>query len=83
MVREGGSSPTAAAHPLGASHLPSPSSYCCYRCVITKSSYTSRERFDLADEVHDCIGEKGETRFSLSDLAMLVERRIASRAVQA
>mmetsp|Transcript_5579 Transcript_5579/g.10027 ORF Transcript_5579/g.10027 Transcript_5579/m.10027 type:complete len:335 (-) Transcript_5579:43-1047(-) len=38
------------------------------RCVITESSYTAGEDFDIADVVFDCIGEKNEERFSLIDL---------------
>jgi beta-phosphoglucomutase-like phosphatase (HAD superfamily) len=41
-------------------------------CVITKSSYTGGEDFAAADAVHDCIGEAGQERFSLSDLAALL-----------
>lgn len=43
-------------------------------CVITKSSYTEKENFDVADAIFDCIGEKGEERFSLGDLAKLVQK---------
>ena len=47
-------------------------------CVVTKSSYTSGEDFTGADQVHDCIGEKGGERFSLADLAKLsVQSRLA------
>lgn len=49
-------------------------------CVITKSSYTSEENFDIADKVFDCIGEAGEERFSLADLAALVEKTASVRA---
>lgn len=38
------------------------------RCVVTKSSYTQNEDFTLADAVFDCIGDKGDERFSLDDL---------------
>ena len=38
------------------------------RCVVTRSAYTQDEAFDGADAVFDCIGEKGEERFSLDDL---------------
>jgi beta-phosphoglucomutase-like phosphatase (HAD superfamily) len=41
-------------------------------CVITKSSYTQNEDFGAADAVFDCIGESGEQRFSLNDLALLL-----------
>lgn len=44
-------------------------------CVVTKSSYTGGEDFSAADAVHDCIGEAGDERFSLADLAVLVERQ--------
>ena len=39
------------------------------RCVVTKSSYTQSENFDVADAVVDCIGDAGDERFSLTDLA--------------
>lgn len=39
------------------------------RVVVTKSRYTEDEAFDGADAVFDCIGEKGEERFSLDDLS--------------
>jgi hypothetical protein len=42
-------------------------------CVITQSSYTQNEDFSAADAVHDCIGEAGEERFSLTDLSNLLE----------
>ena len=38
------------------------------RCVVTRSSYTQEENFDIADAVFDCIGDEGDERFSLSDL---------------
>lgn len=38
------------------------------RVIVTKSRYTEDESFDGADAVFDCIGEKGEERFSLDDL---------------
>ena len=38
------------------------------RVVVTKSRYTEDERFEGADAVFDCIGEKGDERFSLDDL---------------
>lgn len=38
------------------------------RCVITESSYTVGENFDIADVVFDTIGEEGDERFSLGDL---------------
>ena len=38
------------------------------RCVVTKSSYTQSENFDVADAVVDCIGDTGDERFSLGDL---------------
>ncbi len=38
------------------------------RCVVTTSSYTGGENFDLADAVFDCIGEVGEERFGIADL---------------
>jgi beta-phosphoglucomutase-like phosphatase (HAD superfamily) len=43
-------------------------------CVVTKSSYTGAEDFGAAgaDAVYDCIGEAGEERFSLADLAGMV-----------
>lgn len=48
-------------------------------CVVTKSSYTSGEDFSAADAVHDCIGEAGDdARFSLADLARLLEERTAA-----
>lgn len=36
--------------------------------VVTESYYTKGEDFAIADAVFDCIGEKGEERFSLGDL---------------
>lgn len=42
------------------------------RCVITKSSYTQDETFDVADAIYDCIGDAGQERFSLPDLARLL-----------
>lgn len=44
-------------------------------CAITKSSYTQNEMFDKADAVFDCIGEAGEERFSLTDLANMLEAK--------
>lgn len=38
------------------------------RCIITKSSYTEEEDFDIADAVFDCIGEAGDERFTVHDL---------------
>jgi len=38
------------------------------RCVITESSYTAGENFDIADVVFDCIGNEGDERFCLNDL---------------
>lgn len=38
------------------------------RCVITESSYTAGENFDIADVVFDCIGDAGDERFGLDDL---------------
>jgi hypothetical protein len=38
------------------------------RCVVTTSSYTVDEDFSNADAVFDCIGDKGDERFSLDDL---------------
>ena len=38
------------------------------RVVVTKSRYTEDERFEGADAVFDCIGERGDERFSLDDL---------------
>jgi HAD superfamily hydrolase (TIGR01509 family) len=43
-------------------------------CVVTKSSYTGGEDFTAADAVHDCIGDEGEERFSLGDLARLLQQ---------
>lgn len=34
---------------------------------VSARRYTAEERFDEADAVFDCVGEKGEERFSLSD----------------
>lgn len=39
------------------------------RCVVTRSAYTQEEAFDGADAVFDCIGDKGEERFSLDDVS--------------
>ena len=39
------------------------------RVVVTKSRYTEDEAFEGADAVFDCVGEEGEERFSLDDLA--------------
>ncbi|KAK9909571.1 hypothetical protein WJX75_004295 [Coccomyxa subellipsoidea] len=39
------------------------------RCIVTESRYTAGEDFDSADAVVDCIGDAGEERFSLEDLA--------------
>jgi len=39
------------------------------RVVVTKSRYTEDESFENADAVFDCIGEKGQERFSLDDLS--------------
>jgi len=44
-------------------------------CVVTKSSYTGGEDFAAADAVFDCIGDEGDERFSLADLAKLLQRR--------
>lgn len=41
-------------------------------CVITKSSYTQGEKFDVADAVYDCIGDVGAARFSLADLSKMI-----------
>ena len=38
------------------------------RVVVTKSRYTEDEQFEGADAVFDCIGDKGDERFSLDDL---------------
>lgn len=38
-------------------------------CFVTKSSYTQNENFANADGIFDCIGNAGEERFSLADLA--------------
>ncbi len=38
------------------------------RCIVTKSRYTEKENFDLADAIFDCIGDAGDERFSLGDL---------------
>ncbi len=43
-------------------------------CVVTKSSYTQNEDFSAADAVFDCIGDAGSERFSLLDLAALLEQ---------
>ena len=39
------------------------------RCIVTTSRYTSGESFESADAIYDCIGDAGEERFSLTDLA--------------
>lgn len=39
------------------------------RCVVTKSSYTEAEDFTRADAIYDCIGDKGDERFSYADFA--------------
>lgn len=44
-------------------------------CVITKSSYTAEENFDVADAIFDCIGEAGQERFSLKDLSALLDKK--------
>ena len=38
------------------------------RCFVTKSQYTEEEDFTKADAVYDCIGDKGDERFSYSDM---------------
>ena len=40
---------------------------------MTESSYTKGEDFSKADKVFDCIGDSEDKRFSLSDLADLLE----------
>lgn len=35
---------------------------------MTKSQYTEEEDFKKADAVYDCIGDKGDERFSYSDM---------------
>lgn len=52
-------------------------------CVVTKSSYTGGEDFSAADAVHDCIGEAGDERFSLADLARLLEEKTTRAAAAA
>lgn len=47
-------------------------------CVVTKSSYTQDEDLKEADAVHDCIGDAGDARFSLDDLARLMATKIAA-----
>lgn len=49
------------------------------KCVITQSSYTAGEDFASADGVFDCIGDKGDERFSLSDLERLVSTGVSAR----
>lgn len=44
-------------------------------CVVTKSSYTGGEDFGAADAVFDCIGDQGDERFSLADLARLLQEK--------
>lgn len=39
------------------------------RCIVTESRYTAGEDFESADAVKDCIGDGGDERFSLDDLA--------------
>lgn len=41
---------------------------CMCRCVVTKSSYTEDEDFSKADAVFDCIGDKGDERFTFADM---------------
>ena len=36
---------------------------------MTKSSYTEAEDFTRADAIYDCIGDKGDERFSYADFA--------------
>lgn len=35
---------------------------------MTKSSYTEEENFNHADAIFDCIGDKGDERFSFADM---------------
>jgi hypothetical protein len=61
--------------PVTRPHTPAPSPPCApapRRCVVTKSSYTQDEDFRAADAVFDCIGDAGDERFSLADLAALL-----------
>lgn len=51
-------------------------------CVVTKSSYTGNENFAGADAVHDCIGDDGDERFSLTDLAALLEQQQQRQAAK-
>ena len=45
------------------------SELCCFcRCIVTKSSYTETEDFTKADAVFDCIGDKGDERFTFADM---------------
>ena len=41
---------------------------------MTKSQYTEDEDFTKADAVYDCIGDKGDERFSYSD--MIAKKRL-------
>jgi hypothetical protein len=62
------------------SHLITPP---IFRCFVTKSSYTGNEDFTGADGIFDCIGEKGDERFSLADLTKAVEAAASKAPVSA
>ncbi|KAL0022531.1 hypothetical protein WJX79_008734 [Trebouxia sp. C0005] len=38
------------------------------RCIVTKSSYTEDEDFHKADAIYDCIGDKGDERFTFAEV---------------
>ncbi|MEW5303166.1 MAG: hypothetical protein WDW36_005885 [Sanguina aurantia] len=49
-------------------------------CVITKSSYTGAEKFDLADAIFDCIGDDPQRRFSLDPVVQRLASPVAAWA---
>ena len=44
------------------------------RCVVTKSSYTDGEDFQQADAIYDCIGDRGDERFTFEDLVQILQQ---------
>uniref|UniRef100_A0A7S0RKF3 Uncharacterized protein n=1 Tax=Chlamydomonas leiostraca TaxID=1034604 RepID=A0A7S0RKF3_9CHLO len=49
-------------------------------CFVTKSSYTTNEDFTGADGIFDCIGDRGDERFSLSDFVHALEKKDKAKA---
>lgn len=39
---------------------------------MTKSSYTENEDFHKADAIYDCIGDKGDERFTFAEVTQEV-----------